>query len=232
MLLNSTLYSQNYENLVPNSSFEEFNSIPCSWLIKPKDFSSYIKDWYPPSAGIPEIYSLKSDTGCFSSCFSTNAYSMGHHYPRTGNNMLSILCYGSYKNKEVREYLQVALKSSLIKDSIYSIRFYVSLCDSSNYACNNIDLLLSNKKIQNYGQQYLFNNPTLIDTNIITDKWDWTQISFKFQAKGDEKYLTIGNFMDDEHTMAILLKNYCFFCSSKYARYFIDDVNINLRSQD
>ena len=232
IFLNSALHCQNYENLVLNPSFEESYGIPCSWLLKSKDFSHYIKNWYPPSAGIPEIYSLKSDTGCFSNCFSSSSEGNGHHYPRTGNNMLSISCYGSYHNKETREYLQEVLRYPLIKDSVYQVRFYVSLCDSSNYACNNIGFLLSDTKIQNYGQQYLSCKPTMVDSNIIIDKLEWIQLSFNYIAKGNERYLTIGNFIDDEHTKSILLKDYCFFCSVKTADYFIDDVSIYLLTQD
>ncbi len=66
-----------------------------------------------------------------------------------------------------------------------------------------------------------FQNP---DSNIITDKTEWVEISGMYNATGGEKYIVIGNFYDDSSSNLIPVPGTLVGIHAAY--YYIDDVSI------
>ncbi len=61
--------------------------------------------------------------------------------------------------------------------------------------------------------------------NIITDTSNWVKLEWEYIAEGNEQFITIGNFDDDQNTITINTFNYNFGVE-KSAYYLIDEVSI------
>src|SRR5690606_19269521 len=108
---------------------------------------------------------------------------------------------------ETREYIQIKLKKQLQKDSLYSVSFWVNLPDSFHWACDikNIGFAFSDTMVKsNY--EILDNLKTVYISDSIwdpTNKIGWEKIFKRIKARGNEKYLIIGNFLSDANTPVV-----------------------------
>ena len=223
IIIISVCLQANGQNLVPNSSFENYGTLPCSWITSQTGFSNAIQDWIMPTSGSTDIFSTLVNTTCFAHCLSTSTAAVGQQLPRTGNVMSAILTYGSGcgGNPDYREYLEIQLTSPLIVGVTYYAEMYVSHTDYSMDASNNIGMYFSNTLVNNPSICTELNfTPQINESSVITDDTNWVKISGTFVASSSAQYLIIGNFYDNNNTSTI-------FNSSNQqinARYFIDDV--------
>lgn len=212
------------QNLVPNPSFENTGTVPCSWITTQGGFVSGMNNWTLPTNGTSDIFSMNVATTCYSHCFSTNGSAIGGQLPRTGNIMSSILTYGAGCGwqPDYREYLQVQLTSPLIVGQTYYAEMYVSACDYSQDRSNNLGFYFSDVPI-NVGVCTELNFvPQVNETTVITDSVNWVPISGTFVATSPAQYLIIGNFYDNANTTFVQDAS----LPSINARYFVDDVYV------
>lgn len=217
------LFQVKGQNLVPNSSFENTFSLPCSWIIPPAStFSSFMMNWTMPSDGSSDIYSTSTSTSCFSNCLSTSSASLGSQSPRSGNNMCGFFAYGSGGVTIYREYLEVKLTSPLVVGQSYYAEMYVSAGDNMQYGCNNLGMHFSTTEITAPGSMTVLPvTPQIKNTSIITDVNNWVKVSGTFTATTPAEYLIVGNFDDNNATSFTTIN---FSGSHSNAYYFIDDV--------
>ncbi len=200
-------FSANAQNLVPNPSFEAYQSIypyfcDCGSLSSPwggaiSDTIYLTPPWYSPSTGSPD---------CFKTCSPGINYQVpqnwfGFQYPRTGIGYALIGCRKFHPDywKDYREYLQVKLISPLQANRQYYAEFYISLIDTAIYTVDRIGLFFSDTVIflpLGVTDPLPFvpqiTNP---EYNYITDDTNWVKISGIYTAHGGEQFITIGNFM-------------------------------------
>ena len=216
-------------NLVPNSSFEIYSNCPNA----PNDIF-YAPPWFQPYAGNQNVTDASS-SDYYNSCDTgTSGVSVpynwiGFQYARTGVGYagFATLSYPdttlSYSN---REYIEVQLDSPLVAGNGYCLQYYISLAESSQYSTNHIDAYLSNDSLIDYRTiPYDFINvqPQITETIIITDtSEEWVLISGFYVALGGERFLTIGNFNNDAHT----LYDSTHRGNEPDAYYYIDDVSL------
>jgi len=210
-------------NLVPNSGFEEY--LDCPYNI------CQIKKALPWDEAMG-IYTGSSDYLNFCSNYLDIQEILSLNQPLNGSGCAGIIPYGShlfglYDN--YREYIEVKLKDRLIKKKLYCIKFYTILSKYFNYATANIGLLITKDYVNSFDPLHpgfmIINDsiPQIINKNgIIIDSVNWSKISGLYQAKGDEEYITIGNFDDDNHTNWISLDGNIYGA----AYYLIDDVSV------
>jgi len=211
-------------NLVPNPSFEAMDSYcSCSSI-------DLTPPWVSATGGSPD---------CFKTCailqppWLVPQNMFGYQWPRTG---IGYAGFGVYIANNPpwynhREYPQVELSDSLKVGKKYSISFYVNLCDSSCYAADNIGVYLSDTAIYKpIGDHSPFSSFTPQITNpqgnFITDKENWVEISGIYTAHGGEKFITIGNFYDDNSTDTLWVGGGKL--PYPFAYYYIDDVSVTL----
>jgi hypothetical protein len=215
-------------NLVPNPGFESYTSCPqfppdgninraFPWFQPWTDFNS--SDFFHACDTIDQMMSVPSNF-------------WGYQWPHTGDGYSGILCYySSFPNPPInsREYLEVELTDSLTAGFTYNVSFYVSLSDTSQYACNNIGvhfsdtIILYNTTISNV----LLNVPFHVFSQIVvTDNVGWHLVSGKYIASGGEKFMVAGNFLNDISTSFISTG----FGSQPWAYYYFDDFNVSLDS--
>jgi hypothetical protein len=223
LLLGTRLTAQ--VNLVPNNSFEQFDSCP--------DFSGQINrvfKWNSPTNSTPDIL-----TGNFcnvylnSNCIDLpNNPLVGYQNARSGFSTAGLVMYSNSPNGNGsnREYLQIKLSSKLKINSLYCVSYYVNLSHNlSKYIIQDFGGYFSNDSIYVFGA--LPNYPTLqypsfINNNtFIDDTTNWVEISGYYTATGGEEYFLIGNFTSQESVDTLLYNQN----SNTYVAYYlIDDV--------
>ncbi|MBA3901688.1 MAG: hypothetical protein H0X62_16045 [Bacteroidetes bacterium] len=207
-------------NLVPNPSFEELSS-------KPKKIGELDKasPWISPTAGTAEIFWA----GAKSNDIKAPDNSIGFQQPRSGNNYAGAIFYDK-KNKNLREYLQVELNGELQKGKVYCLEFYVSIADLSKYSIDMIGGHFSKNKISSTNMEPLNVKPQVQNKpgSLMSDQIHWEIVCGEFLAKGGEKYLTIGNFVDDKQIKVGRMKKPREIKSpqNEYGYYYIDDVSV------
>ncbi|MFT5168313.1 MAG: OOP family OmpA-OmpF porin [Saprospiraceae bacterium] len=203
-------------NLVPNPGFEKLRKkIPEINIESYLAFRNHIAHWTSPTETTPDLL------------FNINDYSS--EKPRTGDQMIGILTHNpNSKNSDTwREYIQVKLDLDLEQGEEYILEFWVKRHGQAVMASNNIGALLSrvpfmNKDIQPITALRLIVN----ETDIINPKKPkWQKISATFTADGDERFLLIGNFFDNDNTTFKDVKN-SHGTAWHNPYYILDDVSL------
>ena len=216
------------QNLVPNSSFEEF-----------VDFSSNKSiGWHKVQTSDTPDYFNFSNSDPYNNIY--NKY-MGNINPKNGDGFIGIFCYRVSTTRgiqNIREYVESRLLQALDKDSLYKIELSLRLDIESNIAIRNFGVYFSNslcsknKKFRPFSikPQVEFNSVMLDSTNT------WVTLQALYKADGSERYIVLGNFKSDNRTS----KRDIFFRKEKGKRYkwdlvdnekasyyYIDDVIVN-----
>jgi OOP family OmpA-OmpF porin len=129
-----------------------------------------------------------------------------------------------------REYIQCKLTGPLKAGAFYNLQFYFRLSSYSVYAIDRIGLALLELPVKVDHDSVLHVNPVLTKINKIeTLTNEWYQASTKFQAKGGEQFLVIGNFSNNNATESLKIEyregKSLMLGSSAY--YYIDDVSVS-----
>ncbi len=213
-------------NFVRNGGFEKYSQCPLSL-----DQIKFANFWSPlDTASIIPVCAPEYCNECGASGvmgIPTSFYYF--QYCRSGKGMAMVGMYSDESGATwyQRDYLQGKFYRTLTTGKTYCVTFYVVLAELSKYACNNIGAYIDNGAI-NVGQdsagctmaQTAF-TPQILETSVIADTLNWIKIQGSFTASGNEKFITIGNFFDKDHTTAIDLG-----VNDLMAIYVIDDVSV------
>lgn len=200
--------SVNSQNLVKNPSFEQYNICPDedSSDSKPINWESYSTSKYVNSCALDSFFSVPRNRFTFQAAKEGFGYTVGIAAHR-GNNQVT------YNRGE---FIQ-ALK----RDSVYCVSYYICATDDQHKSIRNIDAYISKSPTANWNQitnkvlsQY---TPQIRSYSIWNDTLNWTKVSQLYKALGGERYITIGNFNDNEYT----IKN------DKLIYYLIDLVSVS-----
>jgi hypothetical protein len=200
------------QNLVPNPGFENFTQCPVGVS------QLYTVNWYSPTFASPDYFNTCNTSGIVD--IPQNYF--GWESAKTGVAYCGIT---SNVNDNFREYIQSQLIDTLITGLNYHVSFYVSLGDSSEYACNNIGAYFSPNAVSASNAWVLPYSPQIANkplSNPLTNSNGWTLVSDTFTATGGELYITIGNFNNAATSDTV-------FVGGKLvnqAYYYIDDVSV------
>ncbi|MBS1645192.1 MAG: T9SS type A sorting domain-containing protein [Bacteroidetes bacterium] len=148
--------------------------------------------------------------------------------------MASVFMYVDYDSSQyihyLRDYLQGKLSSTLKAGKQYCVSFYVNLEEISGYAIADIGAYFDNGSIdttQFCGIPQTQYTPQVVNKNgVITDTANWTKIEGSFIAKGNEQFITIGNFKDRLTTTTVTVPINNYNNGSPTSIYLIDDVSV------
>ncbi len=205
------------QNLVPNSSFENYTTCPTNY-----GQISFATAWVS-SLNSSEYYNTCSTYS--NVAIPINLYGCNYQYPNTGN------AYAGFQSlvlssPNTRSNISVQLSSTLILDNYYLVKFYTNKVNCIQYAHNNIALNFANVLTTTVSTGNTVNLPMHIykfGNPIIADTLNWTEIMGIYKANGTEQYITIGNFKDNTNTK-IDTTNYGFIGNAAY--YQIDDISV------
>ena len=199
------------QNFVPNPSFEIYSICPTNVGMICQDVAP---PWNCATTGSCDYFHTCADPA---SGIDIPANGFGSQSPLTGNAYAGLLYKGQ---NATREYLQVHLAEPLIADQWYVVSYYVSLAE--NYCptfrfgvyfsntltfVNTTSLLVLDPQVE-----WMF--------GYITNTVEWTLISGCFQAEGDEEYMILGNFYDNNESFGPS------GCETGSAYYYVDDVSL------
>lgn len=216
------------QNFVPNGSFEIYTKCPQG----PSSYKQLgIAKWYPPTGSTPDYFNTCSKK------MGVPLNKEGEQAARTGNGYVGIIAYDKHAEEEsihLREYIQVKIDSALVKDELYCIKFYISLSDYSNYAISSslFGMYIGSDfpvEFKDIGDPLPFVPQIKMESEqFMSNDSDWVEISGIYKAKGNEQYITIGNFAGPKKNKVVKRNspsgNPKF--GSNYAYYYIDDVSI------
>jgi gliding motility-associated-like protein len=207
--------SLNSQNLVPNPSFETNTACPTTW--------GRIPDATPWQ--IPAGHSGTADyfNSCGNATWNVPSNTYGNEPAATGVAYVGII--GGYNSVfNAREYVQVQLTQTLIAGQCYDVCFKWSLADSGPIAIDNLGAHLSNNAIGGSGWTNINVVPQVRNPagTPMANKNGWTQLCGTYTAVGGERWITIGNFYDENNTPKTNVPG----GSRSYSIYFIDDVSV------
>lgn len=209
------------QNLVQNPSFEQYEDCP----VKLGNFASDVIAWSTPTIGSTDYFNACSKA------MGTPENFNGKQPADFGKGYAGMYLYAP---DDYREYIQVPLSQTLIKDKKYTISFYVSLAERSDYAVKEFGVLLAKKPIDQpikkelsrmhwyKDKENVFNYMEIGYTNFYKDTKDWILVNTQFLAKGNENFLVIGNFNNNAKTRKFKTKKY----AKQGAYYYIDMISL------
>ena len=202
------------QNLVPNPSFEIYDSCPTNFnqLSNAIGWSSYRSspDYFNACSAYP--FGVPSNAWGYQMAFSGNAYAI-------------VGTYDGMNFNNYREFIGCQLLQILIPGTKYYVSAYISRCDNfqTNAASNNFGFKLSTIPYSESDPAPIDNFSNVHCDSIVTDSINWVRISGSFIADSAYQYLIIGNFYDDQHTDSIDVNN-------NDAGYYVDAVDLSLDS--
>ena len=208
-------YSQ---NLVLNPSFED--TLPCNQINNPPSLTCY--PWFMPTNGSTDYFTQNATCGV-DGFVPVNMF--GYQYARTG---IAYCGLGVWSRSQLiphyREYLEGILMDTLKIGHTYCVSFYVVNANITRFFSSDIQLYFSADSAIDYTTNYVMNfTPQISNSNgIIYDTLNWTQISGTYIAGGGEKFITIGNFKDD-NTIVLDSNTYA---NDPSVYFYIDDVSV------
>ena len=159
---------------------------------------AYATGWGSPTKRAADLF---SESAPVESNVSTPKNLGGEQTALSGSNYAGIRVW-SYQNKEPRSYLQAKLSKQMKKDSLYCVRYYVSLGDLSKYSAAELGAYIGKQKIEKDDEANLTYEVKVpnIRTKLYEDMYSWQGVCGVYQAEGFEQYLVIGNFAANEKT--------------------------------
>lgn len=218
IIFSSTLQLRAQGNLVPNHSFEDTVSCPPGAGASPLDFCA---NWFNPTMASPDYFNTCNGGVPFND--------WGYQNAQDGFAYAGFCTYGGGNNyegiPEYREYLEIELNEPLEPGLKYYWCMYVNLIDNVEYYSNNIGIAFHSDSLTNFGTQFQINAQIFDNwSGLIEDTNKWSKIGGSFVAEGGEKFLIIGNFMNDSQTE--FHKWQTNILGGPYAYYCIDNVYI------
>ncbi|TNE53411.1 MAG: OmpA family protein [Bacteroidetes bacterium] len=210
------------DNLVENGSFESTTG-----KIKKLGAIDMANGWSSPTGARADLYVPNDKVPGIG--VPQNIY--GKEDPKDGSNYVGIVSY-SYNDKMPRSYIMTKLKEPLKKDQNYCVKFYVSLAELSKYSANQLGVHFSKKEFSTDAKASIIEETHVLhyDNKIFNANYNWDMVCGSYTAKGGEKYLTLGNFSNNDETKQERNKKVAGFKGSPIiaAYYYIDDVSVVL----
>jgi OOP family OmpA-OmpF porin len=209
--------------LIYNGDFEIYDTCPnqTSTLSTPE--LEYATGWVMPTAGTSDYFNTcNTNPNIYANVDVPNNF-VGYQNAFSGNGYAGFYVYVNYINGT--EYIQSKLNFALKAGYTYSVSFYVSQADSSEYSINEIGAYFSETAISRSDFAPFNFNPQVKSPNglFLNNMNGWTKIEGTFVASGGEEYITIGNFHDSLSTDTL---NSGIFSSTGQdaAYYYIDGI--------
>jgi len=218
------------QNLVPNPSFEVYDTCPNYW-----DQLYLLNNWTKFNTGSPDYYN-----SCDNSNFAGVPNNItGFQLAASGQAYIGVVTYtlSGDSISSYREFVGNELISPLVIGTKYFVTMKVALAlgdtsflkYSSNSQCVLFTTSLYTVLPLPYNPLPNLNFAHLRNLTIINDTANWTTLSWTFIADSSYQYIVLGNFFKDSLTNAFLVNT----SSSAWvpeAYYYIDDVCVSTDS--
>lgn len=215
------------QNLVPNGGFE--NAWTCPYSFNTLPVAKPYPGWINPNKGTPDLlHACSVGDACVPFNFA------GFMFPSEGSGYAGIILRETFDDSlkiydgVSREYIQTKLEEPLKKDKLYCVKLYYANSSKSIFAVDALGITLTTAQIGTKDAGLIIQRPQIINKpSHFMDNVDyWQEMCGVYRSRGNEMYLTIGNFWDNEQTgfkkNTLTSTDSAFF----YAYYYIDDVRL------
>jgi len=222
LLIGSDVGTGLAQNRVQNPSFETFVNCPQ----KLGNLDADVTDWTTPTTGSTDYFN-----GC-SQAMGTPKNFNGEQPANFGVGYVGLYLYAP---DDYREYIQAKLDQTLIKGETYTVSFYVSLAERSDFAIKEFGIQFVESPVQvdtrkTLSRRHLSKIPGDVSNyfeityaEFYSDKEDWVKVEKEFMANGTENYILIGNFKDNARTQKFRTKRNV----TKGSYYYLDMVSVS-----
>lgn len=209
------------QNLVVNPSFENYKQCP----VKLGNLEKDVANWKMPTLGSTDYFN-----GC-SIAMGTPKNFNGQQPADFGEGYVGFYMYAP---EDYREYIQGALSTTLKKGDPYTVSFYVSLAERSDFAVKQFGIRFSEfpvavkttKVLSNMHFSKLAgdtsNQLEITYAKYYSDEIEWVKLTQEFVANGTENYIIIGNFKNNKRTQRYQTKRNV----TKGSYYYLDMVSV------
>jgi OOP family OmpA-OmpF porin len=218
------------QNLVRNPGFEEYKKLPVTFCRTAKDFNATVKDWTMPNEATADYFHAK----CRANASTAKNNFAGFQRPEEGDAYAGIYCCTA-KGINYSEYLKTKLIKPLKAGQRYTVQFYISLSEASEYAVDRLGILVMKEDLVQENPFPINRTATVesSDSVFFEDKTGWKQVRLSFVAKGGEKYLLIGNFHTNGSThLKSVPVNKKKYYKENGCYYYLDDVCLAPEDED
>lgn len=211
---------------MPNPSFEEYNSCPMGPSAITNGDVMY---WFDP---------IGSTSDYFHPCSGPTSWvyvpynMLGYQQPKSGDAYAGLFAYYNDSillvNFTFREYISCMLKKPLAVDHLYCFTMFVNLGDSCNYTIDNMGVVFSWDTLTS-SNLFIAMSPDIVsNVGFIEDKINWTEVKGYYLAKGNERFMTIGNFQTNEEVNRKFVGNGGSLNNSTFIStyLYVDDVSL------
>ena len=218
-LLEREVKNDTMPNLVPNAGFEESKRLYCRWTQEASKFNENMTGWHSPTETTPDHFSTQNDPECWSN---PAKRTKGKAAPHGGSAMAGIKTWGKGNTPTFwHEYVQIELPEPLQAGTRYIAEVWTLRANFSSEASNNVGMYFTGVPVKTRDCLPLYFTPQVNEQKVI--KGGWHKVRGVFDAKGDEKFLLVGNFYSDGRTGRETQPT-----GERGAYYFIDDVNVRI----
>lgn len=193
----SLCFSQ--ENILYNGDFEKYYNCPEAHVKYNEGVTELTVGWFINNKSTPDYFNRCSKN----SNVGVPINFAGNMEPHSGNAYVGMILRsdsGRYSySKSYTENLQTALQVPLERNKLYCFQFYYVLSKNSGIASNGLSVYFSNSKPnfeENALKFYFKPQLELKKDSFLTEQKKWNLFSGYFMASGEEKYISIGNFID------------------------------------
>ncbi len=215
------------QNLVVNPSFEKYRNCP----VKLGNLEKDVIDWNMPTMG---------STDYFNGCSTAMGTPENFNGKQPADFGIGYVGFYMYAPNDYREYIQAKLSNTLTKGERYTISFYVSLAERSDFAVKEFGIRFSEFPVEVETTKVLSGlhfskmkgqvsaELEISYSKYYSDEIKWVKLTTEFEASGTEKYLTIGNFKNNKRTQKYQTKRKI----NKGSYYYLDMVSVsNVKSK-
>ena len=209
------------QNLVPNPSFEIYDTCPnnISQITRCTSWKNF--------CGTPDYHNSCSLDTFFNGqkVVSVPQNFIGYQFAASGNGYVGI---GPFElGPPWTEFIGSPLVNPLVVGKKYFVSFKISLADDANYACGRLGALFTTYSFQ-YSNPVssLPNRAMVYSTQIDTNKISWEQIFGSFIADSVYNYIVLGDFFPVISSDTIALHS----GTTSAAYYYLDDVCVSTDS--
>ena len=210
------------QNLISNSSFEQFRVCPISFTVK-HQFEQTVIDWESPAKGTPDYYNT-----CGNEIAGVPINWAGVSEAKSGNGYVGLHVW-NMRGLCTKEYIQSKLLKKLEAGKYYHVQLSFKISTYSKFLVDEIGIAFSEPRIKLNHSNKLELVPRIISSKNETNKAllnEWITMVDTFKADGTENYIIIGNFKANDECKPLELKSRTIqnkdLADKSY--YYIDDV--------
>ena len=206
------------QNLVPNPGFETCIKKPTRWSGHAGHFNAISQKWMSPNQGSPDVIWEESMHTLYPT---RKGISFEGHEAHSGDKMIGIKTYGCKSGiMQCREYIEVKLEEPLVPCATYYLEFWLNPVAHSIKVNNFGAAVFDAPVLEPYAELLEGVDLVLNEDSIVGGQPnEWHKVSGTFVAESPALFLVIGNFFNDDETLAEKTTT-----SIPYSFYLLDDV--------